>query len=411
LGLFKPIQHVLQKATKKETVMGKTGVNRRYTPALHKWVRAYIVSMPLFSVALVAIWRNMAVDDSSLLWKPAVHVTTERELGGDRLSAPKSNDVTQQQQHLPSQPTTEQQSTVDKRIPNILIAGAQKASTSSIANYIKDKLGVCFSDPSFNLLDGKEAHFFDYPRSYRGGLPVYQHKFAYCRSDQQLLDGTPDTMVYADQVKKIYDEHGSTKELKVVFILREPVSREISRYNHQLRLARSPNPSTGWGKQIIQRNGTIKTFLEDAQVQIIRPIITHKLDDQKSCYAHHLRRWFELFDRQHQILVLSYDELKVNQTMFLRRLHEFLDIPMSDEEAATMVLPHKNTNPDPTSTGPPPCDDQMTIARLFEPLNEDLYRLLAEYPGPSMEQRPFPRFPPPACSSSSSTTGDVAAAT
>jgi Sulfotransferase domain len=385
--------------------MGKTVVDRRFTPALHKWVRAYIVSMPLFSVALIAIWRNMAVDDSSLLWKPAVHVTTD---DGDTLLTPESNDVTQQ----PSQPTTEQQSTtaVDKRIPNILIAGAQKASTSSIANYIKDKLGVCFSDPSFNLLDGKEAHFFDYPRSYRGGLPVYQHKFAYCRSDQQLLDGTPDTMVYADQVKRIYDEHGSTKELKIVFILREPVSREISRYNHQLRLARSPNPSTGWGKQIIQRNGTIKTFLEDAQVQIIRPIVTHKFDDQKSCYAHHLRRWFELFDRQHQILVLSYDELKVNQTMFLRRLHEFLDIPIPtlEDAAVTMVLPHKNTNPDPTSTGPPPCAEQMTIARLFEPLNEDLYRLLAEYPGPSMEQRPFPRFPPPACS----TTGDdVTAAT
>jgi Sulfotransferase domain len=352
-----------------------------------KWSKSKLFPTVVLFVALVVIWMNMATDDSSVL--TLQQVPLERE-SADGIVAPRS-DVSIQQ-HSAKKPTLESKPTPEhtKRIPNILIAGAQKASTSSIATYIKDKIGVCFSDPSFNLMDGKEAHFFDYPRSYRGGLSVYQDKYAYCKPDQQLLDGTPDTMVYADLVKNIFDQNGSTKDLKVVFILREPVSREISRYNHQLRLALSPNPSTGWGKQIMKRNGTIKSFMEDAEVQILRPIATQSLDKQKSAYAHHLRRWFALFDRE-QILVLSYDELKSNQTRFLQRLHEFLNIPIGN--ATSMVLPYKNTNKE--QTMPPPCTDQMAVARQFEALNEDLYRLLEQYPGPNMEQRPFPRFQPP----------------
>lgn len=349
--------------------------------ALYRSSRRRLLPTIIFLCAAYSITRNIAVET----WE--VPRTSEVEDNVDRLLTARSQAA--DRKSLVDDTKAKSEAMNGKRIPNILIAGAQKASTSSIANYIKEKLGVCFSDPRFNLLDGKEAHFFDYSRSFRGGLSVYQKKFAYCKANQLLLDGTPDTMVYPDRVKQIYDEHGSPHELKIVFILREPVSREISRYNHQLRLAQSPNPVTGWGKQIVKRDGTIKTFLEDAQVQIIRPLQKRSLGEQKSCYAFHLRRWFELFDRRKQILVLSYDELKSDHHSFLRRLNEFLNIP----DDSLMVLPHKNTNKEQTS--PPPCKDQLAVARHFKEQNEQLYRLLEEYQGPSMEQRPFPKFQTP----------------
>lgn len=355
---------------------------RRLT-GLHRWSKGRVLlPVAICFFAAYSIARNIAVETSDLLRE-------QHHEEGDRLLLPTPQHRFEEQSLWDGNNSTNYEVNDGKRIPNILLAGAQKASTSSVANYIKEKLGVCFSDPSFNLMDGKEAHFFDYPRSYRGGLSVYQKKFAYCKANQLILDGTPDTMVYPDRVKKIYDEHGSTKELKVIFILREPVAREISRYNHQLRLAQSPNPATGWGRQILKRNGTIKTFLEDAKVQIFRPLNRKSLGEQKSCYAFHLRRWFELFDRRKQILVLSYDELISNQRRFLHRLHEFLGISESSE----MVLPHKNTNKE--QTLPPPCQDQLTVARYFEEQNRELYRLLDEHVGPAMEQRPFPKFQTP----------------
>jgi hypothetical protein len=399
--------------------MGKMVMDRRSvttTTALHKILRAYIVAMPLFSVALIAIWRNMAIDNESSLLRPletssssstssivvAKTKPVEDLAGGSSVYTGKPSSTTEEETGKNVQSKKHQ-----RRIPNILIAGAQKASTTSIARYLRHWLGACFSEPN-----GKEAHFFDYPRTYRSGLSVYQDRFAHCPSDARfLLDGTPDTMVYADQVKKIYDEHGSTDALKVIFILREPVAREISRYNHQRRLAMSPNNTThsGWGKHLVAKsdNGTtvIKSFLEDAQTQIVRPIQSQSLHQQKSCYAHHLRRWFDLFDRRRQVLVLSYDELTSHPASFLRRLHVFLDVPVPTDDSALTVPRHNTAAAESSivSSYAPPCVDQWALAKLFEPLNEDLYRLLQDHPGPAMEQRPFPRFAPPQCNNNTTT--------
>ena len=75
------------------------------------------------------------------------------------------------------------------------------------------------------------------------------------------MDGTPETMLHPKKVKKIYDEQGTSDQLKIIFILREPVSREISWYNHRLRYTKVPDPPS-WTEELFNTEGKIKPFIE-----------------------------------------------------------------------------------------------------------------------------------------------------
>jgi hypothetical protein len=136
-----------------------------------------------------------------------------------------------------------------------------------------------------------------------------------------------------------------------------------------------------------------------------------------SDYAHYLRKWFHLFDRSNQILVLSFDELRDDPISYLKRIHRFLDIPIPSNETL-LTVPHSNSSPQiqkekgqqqsqtPTSVNTFTTVRTVTIpsssitdstdstqhelaSKVYNERNEELYKLLEQYPGPSMEQRPF----------------------
>jgi Sulfotransferase domain len=103
-------------------------------------------------------------------------------------------------------------------------------------------------------------------------------------------------------------------------------------------------------------------------------------------YAHWLKKWSKLFDRKRQILVLSFTELVQHPQRLLRRIHDFLDLP----QTIPLELTRENTNE--KKTPPPPCKDQLEMAKYFEGPNRELYKFLEDNPGPVVEQRPFPKF-------------------
>merc|ERR1712194_228232 len=107
-----------------------------------------------------------------------------------------------------------------------------------------------------------------------------------------------------------------------------------------------------------------------------------------SLYAIHLRRWFDLFDRK-QILVSSYDELKQDPTKLQERVRSFLG------RAIPGQLKRSNANDNQFKVQSPSCEAKQALQDVFVPQNEQLYQLLESNPGPSMEQRPFPKFRDP----------------
>lgn len=292
-------------------------------------------------------------------------------------------------------PTSDQKPTLKgamkkkQRIPSVVLAGTQKASTSSLAVYLMqlDNNGtdICFSDGSRNFEGhAKESHFFD--EQYQGGLALLRDLYKHCPENALLMDGTPETMLHPERVKRIYDQQGTADQVKIIFILREPVSREISWYNHRLAYAMMPNPPL-WAKKLIDNKGNIKTFLRVQRSTVLSTFEKKQWGQLYGYYAHWLRKWSKVFDRRKQILILSFDELVRDPTTLLHRVHEFLNI---SEVGASLMLTKENSNS--RNTSAPPCEHQLELAKRFEGPNEELYAFLEEHPGPPSEQRPFPKF-------------------
>mmetsp|Transcript_4940 Transcript_4940/g.11784 ORF Transcript_4940/g.11784 Transcript_4940/m.11784 type:complete len:116 (-) Transcript_4940:1038-1385(-) len=102
-------------------------------------------------------------------------------------------------------------------------------------------------------------------------------------------------------------------------------------------------------------------------------------------YAMHLQKWFNRFSRQ-QILVLSYDELSLDEQKVRERIQGFLGytIPGTIEMANGQENPFKVRSIS--------AETREKLRGIFAPQNGALYRLLDHQPGPPMEERPFPRF-------------------
>jgi Sulfotransferase domain len=272
------------------------------------------------------------------------------------------------------------------RIPNVLIGGVQKGGTTSLSRYFKDNLGGCFSaDVPGSEMEGKEPHFFD--NMFSKGIGYYREVFAECQNSTFIIDGTPETMLRPEKVRQIYEEQGTADQVKIIFSLREPVDRELSWYNHRAGMALLPN-APAYAQTLLKEDGTLKTFKEDIKDRVFAKFRLNQYDYLYGLYASLLKRWFAVFDR-HQILVLSYDEIKANETAYLERIHNFLDVPITKP----LKLGKENVSVHRHEATTKLCAfEKFLSATFFDQPNEELYQLLEDVPGPAMEQRPFPKF-------------------
>lgn len=103
-------------------------------------------------------------------------------------------------------------------------------------------------------------------------------------------------------------------------------------------------------------------------------------------YVDYLKLWMDVFPRE-QLLVLSYDEMKEDPSMTEWRIEQFLGFKLPGE------LPHSNVR---VKAGEESGGVPDVVKQVLDPIvrekNEELYQLLEHFPGPYMEQRPFPRF-------------------
>jgi len=295
-----------------------------------------------------------------------------------------------------------------RNIPNVLFIGAQKAGTTALSQYLFENVNVCCSDvinivsttdSSTNFQNPKETHFFDL--YFHRGLTYYQQLFQHCRNDKSsstttsiiIMDATPNHMRYPDRVKQLYQQHGSLSKLKIFMVLREPVQREISAYKHRVHFYKNdPAAIAATEDKVIDEDGSIMTFEKAMELQVIPEINgTTSISNLRgrSFYAHWIRRWFELFDRKY-ILVLSYDEVKANGDEAVRRLLHFLGLP--EQKESIIELERLNKLVTENNYWNISCTFQRKLYNVFEPLNQELYQLLEDNPGPDMETRPFPRF-------------------
>ena len=278
-------------------------------------------------------------------------------------------------------------------VPNVLLAGTQKAGTSAVAGWLFSAHGVCsaqtFADEEYWM--AKEVHFFDIDQRFEQGAAFYLRRFEHCNSFDFIMDATPEYAMYAFRIGNFYRELGNNYSvantpldgfipgLKVMMILREPVSRELSWYNHKS------------SKDVLKFNHSFDEYTDEELLR--KP--TQFLDDGQcygrichSLYSKLISQWLQVIPRS-QMLILSYRELKDDPDTFMKRIEDFLGLPPHKPNA---TLKQENVNSFAEKTPLPSCRSKNKLEGIFQPFNEELYALLRQNPGPPMEQSPFPEF-------------------
>jgi hypothetical protein len=179
-------------------------------------------------------------------------------------------------------------------LPNFLIIGAPRSGTTWIEKNLREH-------PEVFLPKTKELHFFD--RNYEKGIEYYESFFADCGTKKAVGEATPSYLHGAysqNDIPALIKKH--LPDVKMIASLRNPIERAYSRFLHS--------------KARFDRN--IEMSFED------------KLQDRpefiaEGMYYDQLQRYYALFPKEN-ILVLLFDELKSNPSLFMQRIYEFIGV-------------------------------------------------------------------------------------
>lgn len=192
----------------------------------------------------------------------------------------------------------------------VIIGGTTKAATTSLFEYISAHPEVCGS-----LY--KESRFFldeDYPLDRKipfGTIEHYNSLFSACLQKKVRLEATPDYLYSSHTPQRIKQ---LLPDAKLIFVLREPVSRLIS-----------------WYKFALQNNILSATISFDefvAMQQKPLPGYTakqHLMALQQGKYIQYLTPYYEIFDKS-KILILFYEDISQNHQTVMKEVCEFIGI-------------------------------------------------------------------------------------
>lgn len=128
----------------------------------------------------------------------------------------------------------------DLSLPNFLVIGAQKAGTTWLS-------AMLTQHPDIGVALNKEVHFFDHPENFRRGIEWYSKQFP--RVENRLVgEFTPNYLWTFGCSREVGHgglpiphnivEHLGAQNLKLIYLLRNPVDRAVSAYYHHIRQGR-----------------------------------------------------------------------------------------------------------------------------------------------------------------------------
>lgn len=103
-------------------------------------------------------------------------------------------------------------------LPNLLIAGAAKAGSSTLYHYLGEHPDVCMSS-------GKEPAFFT--KNWKKGIGWYESQFVEYSDESVIGEATVEYMRDPIATQRIWEV---IPDVKFIFTLREPISRAVSHY-------------------------------------------------------------------------------------------------------------------------------------------------------------------------------------
>jgi Sulfotransferase domain len=195
-------------------------------------------------------------------------------------------------------------------LPEFLIIGAQRAGTTSLLTMLRrhpDVKGPTAGE-DFVLLR-KEVHFFDLRFSegidwYRSFFPLEVRRRLARRRGHDLVAGesTPYYLFHPEVPARVAS---TLPDVKLIALLRDPVERAYSHYQHRRRAGREKLSFEDALAAEERRIGGGGKSLPDEQRH--RGHHFHRSYFARGLYADQLERWFEHFPRE-QILVVRAED-------------------------------------------------------------------------------------------------------
>lgn len=197
------------------------------------------------------------------------------------------------------------------RLPDALIVGAAKSGTSSLYAWLAQHPSVCVPKT-------KELRFFD--NQWDKGGRWYAACFEPRGGQSVVLEATPNYLPHPLAAERV---RSTLPNAKLIFLLREPVSRAYS--HHQYRVAQGLEPLSFAdaldsedarleGAEEVQRQGGVAKAFN---------LYTYR---HTSTYAPLLERWLAHFSCE-QFLFLKAEELFTRPGEMTGRVLDFLGLP------------------------------------------------------------------------------------
>jgi hypothetical protein len=248
-----------------------------------------------------------------------------------------------------------------RTLPDFLIIGAQKCGTTFLYRLL-------VQHPRFKPAFRKEVHYFDL--NFRKGDNWYRSNFPLkVRKDRRYTTGeaSPYYLFHPHAAKRA---RATLPEAKLIVLLRNPVDRAYSHYQHQVMRVKGEGHEVHTFDEAIEIEqrilpGEIEKMLQDEHYT--SPIHRHYSYLSRGIYVDQILAWSRFFDKT-QMLVLKSEDLFGDSVETLTRILDFLDAPRWLPE--TYSIPNKRDY-----MGVSPATRQR-LDDYFRPHNRRLYEYL-----------------------------------
>ncbi|MFX1500829.1 MAG: sulfotransferase domain-containing protein [Promethearchaeota archaeon] len=252
-------------------------------------------------------------------------------------------------------------------LPDFVIIGAMKCGTSSLINYLTQHPYIKI--PLFQ----KEVHFFDrnFDKGinwYRSFFPsrIYKYIFTKIKKRNFLTGEKSPLYIFHPLVpKRLYK---TLPNSKIILLLRNPVNRAYSHYNHSVRNGRDKLTFEEAIKLEPERlKGEKNKILKFKNYRSIKYSSYSYLS--RGHYLEQIKEWRRYFPKQ-QILIIKSEDLFKTPQVVMNKVYDFLNIPRFKHQKFKKIFSrtYQKMNE----------ETKQELVKYFKPYNEKLYEYLNE---------------------------------
>lgn len=218
---------------------------------------------------------------------------------------------------------------------SLIIGGTNKAGTTSVFEYLKDHPEVkgSFIKQTFFFLDKnlQENLKLHANYDYREGLDNYLNYFpGEYNGEKYYLEASPDYLYGNESPNLIYDFFKEKKGSKILFILREPVSRFLSFFNYAKQ------------QGLIDKSMSVQEFYELSK-NYTNDTNSGLRAHKTGFYSNYIKNYLKLFPKQ-DILFYFFEDLESDPKAFMQNLATDLAIDSSYYNHYDFQIKNKTSN-------------------------------------------------------------------